>query len=114
MNSIEKMQCIATAVVAVALLVCASMITIAIAASVNHAADKLEPEPEKTPGYTKEFISTLDLNAGTVYVEGGGSVSYAISDRVSQSSGMLVIYRPGTSTTYYVPIDHITRIQVGS
>ena len=52
MTDTEKAQIIIAAIIAVALLISAGMITIAVAVSVNHAADRLEPEPEAEPSYS--------------------------------------------------------------
>ncbi len=112
MTDIRKDRIISATIVAVALLIAAIIIMTGVVISINKAANKLEPEPvEEYAKYSDSFINTLDLGAGTIYTEGGGSVSYTISDRVSQSGGMLVIYKVGMPTTY-VPIDHITRIAI--
>ena len=58
-------------------------------------------------------MRTLDSHAGTIYINGGGSVVFTMSDTITQSHGMLVIYKAGaSSTTHYIPIDQISRIQV--
>ena len=112
MTDTGKVQVITAVIIAVALLISAGMITIAVAVSVNHAADRLEPEPETELSYSKEFIKTLDSRAGTIYTDGGGSVVFTMSDNITQSKGMLIVYKAGSSTTHYIPIDQISRIQV--